>query len=157
MKIKRVKSERDVKGGQFYIRAVINYTGDHWIEVFRIVGKAFNTESIHMPGYRKLTTVRKESYSPKEYLYESYTGDLGIGRKGGFLLEYSSKVHSYLKSLSKREFNDVVNCTSLNDGEWESKLDDWEFQKYMDSHMDDLLRDDYTNYQINSGIHNENH
>ncbi len=126
MKITRVKSERNVKGGQFYIRAVVNYQGDHWIEVFRIVGKAFNTESKHMPGHRKLKTVRGR------YKNESYTSDLGIGRKGGFLFEYSNKVHNYLKSLSKREFNDVVNCTSLNDAEWYAQLSDWKFQKEMD-------------------------
>lgn len=125
MKIKRVKTERDVKGGQFYIRAVINHHGNHWVEVFRIVGKAFNTDSKHMKGYRKLRTEGR-------YSYESYTGDLGIGRKGGFLFEYSSKVHNYLLSLTKREFNDVVNQSQLSDFDWVCQVADWKWQKEAD-------------------------
>lgn len=128
MKIKRVKSERDVKGGQFYIRAVVNCHGDHWVEVFRIVGKAFNTDSKHMKGYRKMRTEGRHSDT-------SYTGDLGIDRKGGFLFEYSSKVHNYLLSLTKREFNDVVNQTQLSDFEWASQVVEWESQRQMHDEM----------------------
>lgn len=129
MKIKRVKSERDVKGGRFYIRAVVNPYGAHWTEVFCIIGKAFNAESKHMPGFRKLMTTR-EMYN-SEYRIDSYVGDLGIGRRGGYLFEYSSKVHSYLKTLSLRQFNDVVNNSFLSDDEWAEQLSNWQLQKEM--------------------------
>ena len=134
MKIKRVKSERDVKGGQFYIRAVINHHGDHWVEVFRIAGKAYNCNSEFMVGYRKLRTIQRYSES-------SYTGDLGIGRKNCGLFEYSSKVHNYLLSLTKREFFDVVNRTQISDFDWDCQVADWEWNKQ----MEDEYRRSYEN------------
>lgn len=145
MKINRVKSERDVKGGKFYIRACVNYTGQHWVEVFRIVGKAFNTESPYMKGYRQLKTIQPCTLGRRIVVDDQYVNDLGIGgRKGACLFEYSSKVHKYLLSLSKQQFNDVVNNTQLTDIEWLIQLNDWKFQREMDEMSTWLDTDDQT-------------
>lgn len=132
MKFNRVKSEHDVKGGQFYIRAVVNCHGDHWIEVFRLVGKAYNCDSKYMKGDRKIKQI---GYRGTRHETDSYTGDLGIARKGGFLLEYSNKLQNYLLSLDKRQFNDVVWNKVHTDEEWKRLLLDWECQRDIDEEM----------------------
>lgn len=127
--MKYIKSEKELVGGTFYIRACVNYVGDCWVETHRVDGMPFTAKSIYNKGPRKI------HIGSNRYDGEYYLSDLGVG--GGRttkLFPFSNKLYNMLKPLTKdkRAFVSFLSGRTISDFEWLDMTLDWAFERSTD-------------------------
>lgn len=139
MKLNYIHNEKQLKGGQWYIRAVINHYGRFWIELVKVNGRPFNAPE-PMLGYRKIRT-------DTSYNSESFMGDLGVGPRklyGSVLVKYSCKVWNKLSGINDlRTFAEVLYGQTISQQEHQQRSEsfnrniheDDEFNKLLDQKM----------------------
>jgi hypothetical protein len=151
-KFKAITNPKDLKAGNFYIRAVVNYRGDFWIEIFKVVQAPFFKIEPHMGGNWKFTL--HGGYSKdvhrKKYIDERFFSDYcgRVSTKGFYdkneelvsvkmrstaLLPFSNKAEEFLKVNSGDvfEFLQAINPDLNITAELVKKLkDEWVFNKY---------------------------
>jgi hypothetical protein len=149
-----ITNPKDLKTGNFYIRAVVNCHDSFWIEIFKVVQAPFFKIEKYMGGNWKFTchdgcstNIHRKKYIDEKF-FSSYSGDFST--KGYYnkdeelvrvkirdvcLLPFSNKAFNFLKANSQnviqflKVFNPGVNFTP----EFIEKLkQDWKFQKYLD-------------------------
>ena len=116
-----VNRRKDIKGGQFYIRAVINHQGDFWYEVFRLDGKpCIQKEKFDQQHkFYSITRVKWE-YNPwsgntNHYVTKAFCGDLGlrINDPTVRLIRFDHKALAQLeaaKAQGLEAFYQLMNC-----------------------------------------------
>lgn len=79
-----VNDKKDIRGGQFYIRAVINHQGSFWYEVFRLDGKP-SIQKEKFDQQHKFYSIKRViwEYNPWSgntncYETKGFCGDLGL-------------------------------------------------------------------------------
>lgn len=111
MKIKNIKSHKELIGGQFYIKLTINPFGEKLLQVYKILGKPKKHK-----GYLKI----KVEAETKTGVYQDFrhVSDLiGVRFKvtsgdiqfcGSKLFKYDSKTFEFLKKLEVYESLSVI-------------------------------------------------
>jgi hypothetical protein len=146
MKITCVRKESEIKGGTWYIRAVINCHGNFWIETHKVHGRPFDSKAECFKGqhHRQIHQAGKYEWSREHYL-----SDFGLGSVEVFgvrMIPFSSAAFNYLSSVKDvRSFADAINNRKVNDEEFLQAVNDWAFNKYIDEELD-KMHDDYYEY-----------
>jgi hypothetical protein len=144
MKIKCVRKESEIKGGTWYIRAVINCHGEFWVETHKVHGKPFDSKADCFKGQhvRQIRKLGKYAWSKEQYL-----SDFGLGSAEVFgvrMIPFSSATFNYLSSIKDvRSFADAINNRKVSDEEFLRVVSNWEFQKYMDKEIASMHEDDF--------------
>lgn len=134
-KMSPITSPDQLVGGQHYIRAFINYLGEHWVETYRIDGKPFRIKSKWSDfGSKEVVHVMDPRRSCP--IYDYYLTDLGVYNvRYTRLYPFSSKLLLKLNELAKdkRKFVEFLQGYTLSDEEWGIVQGQWRFEAYMDS------------------------
>ena len=142
-KLQQVKSEKQLIGGQLYLRLVVNCHGNHWVEIVKVFGSSygFKPDRRISTGYFSGNRLYKRDWG-------GYLTDLGVmpykklssnwahasGRK---LFRFNSYSLRYLQGLGQFEACALIKSNSnhpvvLTDKEKMDMQKKWEYYRWVD-------------------------
>lgn len=142
-KLQQVKSEKQLIGGQLYLRLVVNHHGHHWVDVVKVFGSPYDPKS-----ERKIST----GYFSGKKLYKRDWGgfltDLGAlpygnnkthwcNASGHKLFRFNSYSLQYLRSLNQFEACALIKSKTnhpviLTSEEKYRMQENWEYNRWQD-------------------------
>lgn len=137
MKLKCIRKESEIKGGTWYIRAVINCHGSFWIETHKVHGRPFDSKAKCFKGEHRRQIRQASKY---DWGGEYYLESLGVGSTEVFgvrMIPFSAAAFNLLSGIKDvRSFADAINNRKVTDEEFAHAQSDWAFMKHMDEESD---------------------
>ena len=110
MKIRNIKSEKELVGGQYYIRLTINSFGEKLIQIIKVLGAPFFEKQ----------KIKIEHVCESKFIWNSYITDLGINQRygrsvnaipysGSKLFRYNAKNLKFISGLTKLQSLSLIN------------------------------------------------
>ena len=144
-KLQHIKSEKQLIGGQIYLRLVVNCHGRHWVDVIKVFGSPFDPKS-----ERKISTGYYAGNKLWKHSWGGFLTDLGVTQyktgygyfnnysgTGGKLFRFNSHSLQYLSSLDVFDACALLqsnsnHLVSLSIEQKHELMSTWEFCKHQD-------------------------
>ena len=141
-KFKTIKKSKQLIKGNWYIRAVINYRGQFWFEIFQVMEKPYINKT--NTGTYNMVKIKQNGYISDHHVSDKI-GNTDYETK---LFPYSNKVIEFLKknSGSLRAFFFAINVSkNPSEKDFNNKIEDYQYNKAMDD-LKNIKRNTYWSY-----------
>lgn len=156
-KLQQVKSEKQLIGGQLYLRLVVNCHGHRWVDIVKVFGSPFDSKS-----ERKISTGIFSGKKLYKRDWGDFLTDLGVlpyknnkthwcHASGHKLFRFNSYSLQYLRSLDVFDACALLQSNSnhfvsLTDKQKYELMAEWEFSKRQDElHQQQYQENYYSN------------